>query len=335
MSNLLPISSKVAFVPRYGPPPVVEFREVPVPSPGPREVRIAVRAAAVTAGDWRIRSGILPRGFGALRGPVLGFRGPRKGVLGTDAAGVVDQIGSSVTEFAVGDEVVAFPASALGAHAEFLVMKADGRVARKPSKLTFEETAALPFGAMTALDFLERGQVSAGESILINGASGNVGTAAVQLAKHLGAKVTAVCSSKNAALVRSLGADEIIDYTKQDFALGEARFDVIMDTAGNAPYGRVKGVLRPRGRLLTVLGDLPALLVSPFVGRTRGHKVISGPASEKPQDLRKLMEFAERGVLVPVIHETLPFAKIQDAYRIVDSGRKVGSVVVSLSGKSD
>ncbi len=321
---------KVAFVARYGPPEVLEFREMPAPTPGAGEVRLRVLATAVTAADWRIRSGVLPRGFGVLRGLALGFGGPRKGVLGTDAAGLIDAVGPGVTRFVVGDPVLAFPGIAMGGHAEFLVIREDGCIAPKPANLSFEEAAALPFGGMTALDFLRRGEVKAGERVLVNGASGNVGSAAVQLAKHLGAHVTAVCGATNASLVRSLGADEVIDYATRDFAARGAPFDVVMDCVGNAPYSRVKDVLAPRGRLLAVVADLPAMLGAAFAGRTRSHRVIAGPASEKGEDLMAVAELAEQGALRPMIDRRFAFEEIVDAYRLVDSGRKKGSVVLSL-----
>jgi len=326
---------RVAYVPRYGPPEVVEFREVPAPPPQAAQVRVRVMAAAVTAGDWRVRSGIMPRGFGLLRGVALGFGGPRKAVLGTDAAGVVDAIGAGVSRFAVGDPVLAFPGGSMGAHAEFLVMPEAGRLVRKPANLTFEEAAALPFGGMTACDFLRRGKVQAGERILVNGASGNVGSASVQLAKHLGAHVTAVCSAANASLVRALGADEVIDYAITDFSTGKAHFDVIVDTVGNAPYARAKHVLAPKGRLLAVLADLPALLGAAFVGGAEKHSVVAGPAAEKVTDLETLANLATKGIFKPVIHECFSFERLVDAYRVVDSGRKKGSVIVTLGGGID
>lgn len=325
---------KAAIVARYGPPEVVEFREVPTPSPGVGEVRIRVLATAVTAGDWRLRSGVMPRGFGALRGIALGFRGPRKAVLGTDAAGLIDAVGAGVTRFKVGDPVMAFPGFAMGGHAEFLVMPADGRVTPKPVNLSFEEAAALPFGGMTALDFLRRGELREGERVLVNGASGNVGTAAVQLAKHLGAHVTAVCSATNAPLVRSLGADEVIDYATRDFAAGDERFDLVLDSVGNAPYARVQRVLAPGGRLLAVLADLPAVLGSAFAGRTKSHRVIAGPAAEKVEDLMTIAELAAEGKYRPVIDQRFPYERIVDAYRVVDSGRKKGSVILCLDPRA-
>lgn len=321
---------RAAFVPRYGPPEVVEIRQLPTPEPGAGELRIRVVATAVTAGDWRVRSGRLPRGFGLLRGLALGFGGPRKGVLGTDAAGVVDAVGEGVTRFQVGDAVLAFPGATMGGHAEFLIMPADGKVVPKPTNLSFEEAAALPFGGMTALDFLRRGAVKAGERVLVNGASGNVGSAAVQLARHMGAHVTAVCSAANAELVRGLGAEEVIDYRRTDFAAGGARYDVIVDTVGNAPYARVKNVLAPGGRLLAVLADLGAILGAPFAGRSRKHQVVAGPTAERVEDLVTLAELAERGEFRPVIDRRFGFEEMVEAYRVVDGGRKKGSVVVRV-----
>lgn len=325
---------KVAFVPRYGPPEVVRIREQPTPAPARGQVRIQVLATAVTTADWRVRSGVLPRGFGALRGVGLGFGGPRKGVLGTDAAGVVDALGEGATRLAPGDPVVAFPGSALGAHAEFLLMPADGRLVRKPSNLTFEEAAALPFGAMTALNFLRRGRVAAGERVLVNGASGSVGSATVQLARHLGAHVTAVTSAANAGLVRLLGAEEVIDYSAADFAAGPMRYDAIVDCVGNAPYARVRPVLARGGRLLAVLADLPAILRAPFAGRSERHRVIAGPAAERPEDLAQIAGLAGQGILRPVIDQRLPFDRIVEAHRRVESGRKRGSVIITLDPRA-
>jgi NADPH:quinone reductase-like Zn-dependent oxidoreductase len=325
---------KAVFVPRYGPPEVIEFREASTPLPRVGEVRIRVLAAAVTAADWRLRSGNMPRGFGGLRGIALGFGGPRKGILGTDAAGVIDAIGAGVTRFQVGDPVLAFPGFAMGSHAEFLVMRANGCVAPKPTHLSFEVAAALPFGGMTALDFLRRGKVRAGDRVLVNGASGNVGSAAVQLSKHLGAHVTAVCSATNASLIRSLGADDVIDYATCDFAVGKESYDVILDSVGNAPYRRVQRVLAPRGRLLAVLADLSAMLGAVFVGGEKSHRVVVGPASERVEDLLAIIELAEQGRFRPVIDQRFPFERLVDAYRVVDSGRKKGSVVVWLDPRA-
>lgn len=173
-----------------------------------------------------------------------------------------------------------------------------------------------------------------GERVLVNGASGNVGAAAVQLLKHLGAHATAVCSARNAPLVRTLGANEVIDYATCDFAAGEARYDVVLDSVGNAPYSRVRRVLAPRGRLLAVLAGLPTVLGAAFVGGKKSHRVVAGPASERTEDLMTLAELAEQGKFRPVIDERFPFERIVDAYRVVDSGRKKGSVILWLDPRA-
>ncbi|MFM2415991.1 MAG: hypothetical protein RL385_714 [Pseudomonadota bacterium] len=323
---------KAAVVTRYGPPEVVELRELPMPEPGPSEVRIKVLSTTVTAGDYRLRSGNMPRGFGPLRGIALGFGAPRKAVLGTEAAGIVDALGAGVTRFAVGDPVVAFPGEDLGGHAAYLLMPADGRVVHKPARLSFEEAAALPFGATTALDFLNRAALRAGERFLVHGASGNVGSMAVQLGKLRGAHVTAVCSGRNADLVRRLGADDVIDYTRTDFAGGGARYDVVMDAVGDAPYARVKSILNPGGRLIALVADLPAMLTAPFVGKGRKHRVLAGPAAERREDVETIVSLALEGALRAVIDQRFPFAHIVEAHRYVATGRKRGSVVVTCDG---
>lgn len=325
---------RVAYVPSYGPPEVVEFREVPTPEPGRGQVRVKIFATTVTAGDWRVRSGILPRGFGPLRGLALGFGRPRKAVLGTEAAGVIDAVGPGVTRFSVGDPVVVFPSAGMGAHAEYLVVSEGGCLAQVPSSLTFEEAAALPFGGLTALDYLRRGKLKAGERVLINGASGNVGTACVQLAKHQGAHVTAVCSAGNAELVRSLGADEVIDYATTDFTSRAELYDVIVDAVGNAPYARSRSVLAQGGRLLAVAGDLPATLGGIVGNGFRKHRVVAGVAGDRPEDLRALVDLAAQGVFRAVTDQQFPFAQIVEAYRVVDSGRKRGSVVLVVDDRA-
>jgi len=210
-------------------------------------------------------------------------------------------------------------------------MLEDGAVALKPANLTFDEAAAMSSGGTTALDFLRRGQLQRGEKVLINGASGGVGTAAVQLAKHFGADVTGVCSTANVELVRSLGAHHVIDYTTEDFTEQGATYDVIVDTAGTAPFSRSKRALKERGRLLVVLGGLPDLLHVPWVAITSHKKVIAGPAAWRAEDVRFLAELAEAGAFKPVIDRRYPFEQIAEAHRYVDTGRKKGNVIITLA----
>ena len=209
-------------------------------------------------------------------------------------------------------------------------MPEDGAVALKPPNLTYDEAAAMSFGGTTALDFFRRGKLQSGERVLVNGASGGVGTAAVQLAKHFAADVTGVCSTANVELVRSLGANHVVDYTKEDFTENGETYDVIVDTVGTAPFSRSRDSLKERGRLLLVLGGLPDMLQIPWVSMTSSKKVIAGPATERSEDLRFLAALAQAGEFKPVIDRRYPFEQIAEAHRYVDTGRKKGNVIITL-----
>jgi len=315
---------------QYGSPDVLQLREIEKPTPRDDEVLIRVRATTVTSGDWRARSLDLPRGFGPLGRPVFGIFGPRQPILGTEFAGDVEAVGKRVGKFAVGEAVFGFSGIGMGCHAEYKTMREDKPLVRKPANLSYEEAAALPFGGTTALDFFRRGKLRRGERVLVNGASGCVGTAAVQLARHIGAHVTGVCSTGNLALVKSLGADDVIDYTQQDFTRNGQSYDVIVDTVGTAPFSRSKGSLTERGRLLLVLGTLPDLLRVPWVSMTSRKQVIAGPASERVEDIPRLATLAESGELKAVIDRRYPLERMVEAHRYVDTGRKRGSVVITL-----
>jgi NADPH:quinone reductase-like Zn-dependent oxidoreductase len=218
----------------------------------------------------------------------------------------------------------------MGCYAEYKCMSQDGAVARKPAHLTYDEAAAISFGGTTALDFFRRGKLQRGETVLVNGASGGVGTAAVQLARHFGAEVTGVCSAANLELVKSLGANHVIDYTQEDFTKNGEAYDVIVDTVGTAPFSRSKGSLKERGRLLLVLGGLPDLLQIPWVWMTSRKRVLGGPAFGRPEDVRFLAELAETGEFKPFIDRRYRFEQIAEAHRYVDTGRKRGNVVITL-----
>lgn len=315
---------------RYGPPDVLELKEVPKPTPKDNEVLIKTRATTVTSGDWRARSLNLPTGFGLIGRLVFGVSRPRQPILGTELAGEIESVGKDVKKFKVGDQVFAFAGAGMGCYAEYKCMPEDGAVARKPANLTYDEAAAISFGGTTALNFFRRANLQSGERVLINGASGGVGTAAVQLARHSGAHVTGVCSAANVELVRSLGAHHVIDYTREDFTTNGETYDIIVDTAGTAPFSRSKGSLKERGRLLQVLGGLPDLLRVPWVSMTTSKKVIAGPATGRAEDLRFLAGLAEAGEFRPVIDRRYPFAQIAEAHRYVDTGHKKGNVVITL-----
>lgn len=321
---------KVCVYERYGPPEVLQLKEVEKPTPKNNEVLIKTRATTVTSGDWRVRSLNVPTGFGLIIRLVLGVSRPKQPILGTELAGVVESVGKDVRKFKVGDQVFAFSDTAMGCHAEYKCMPEDGALALKPANLTFDEAAALSFGGMTALDFFNRAKLQRGERVLINGASGGVGTAAVQLARHFGADVTGVCSTANVELVRSLGASHVIDYTKEDFTQNGETYDVIVDTVGTAPFPRSKASLKEGGRLLMVLAGLPDMLQIPWVSMTSGKKVIAGPAATRTEDLRFLAKLAETGEFKPVIDRRYPFEQIAEAHRYVDTGRKKGNVIITL-----
>lgn len=315
---------------RYGPPEVLELREVAKPTPKDNEVLIKTYATTVTTGDWRVRSLNVPVGFGLISRLVFGVLRPRQPILGTELAGEIESVGKEVSKFKAGDQVFAFCGAGMGCHAEYKCMPEDGAMALKPANLTYDEAAAISFGGTTALNFFRRGRLQSGEKVLINGASGGVGTAAVQLAKHFGAEVTGVCSTANVELVRSLGANHVIDYTQEDFTRNGETYDVIVDIAGTAPFSRSKGSLKERGRLLLVLGGLPDLLQIPWIAMTSSKRVIAGPAAERAEDLRFLAKLAETGEFKPVIDRRYPFEQIVEAHRYVDTGHKKGNVIITL-----
>jgi NADPH:quinone reductase-like Zn-dependent oxidoreductase len=315
---------------RYGPPEVLQLKEVEKPAPKDNEVLIKIHATTVTSGDWRVRSLNVPVGFGLIMRLVFGVSRPKQPILGTELAGVIESVGKGVRKFKIGDQVFAFSDAAMGCHAEYKCMPEDGAVAVKPVNLTYDEAAALSFGGTTALDFLRRGKLQSGGKVLVNGASGGVGTAAVQLARHFGADVTGVCSTANVELVRSLGASHVIDYTKEDFTQNGETYDVIVDTVGTAPFSRSKASLKEGGRLLMVLGGLPDMLQIPWVSMTSSKKVIAGPAAGCAEDLRFLAGLAEAGEFKPVIDRRYPFEQIAEAHRYVDTGRKKGNVIITL-----
>lgn len=280
-----------------------------------------------------MRSLDVPIGFGLIVRLVSGVTKPRQPILGSELAGVVESLGKNVSKFKVGDPVFAFSGVGMGCHTEYKCITENGAVVLKPANLTYEEAAALSFGGTTALDFFRRGKLRGGESVLINGASGGVGTATVQLAKHYGAEVTGVCSTANVDLVRSLGATHVIDYTEEDFTQNGRTYDVIIDTVGTAPFSRSKNSLKARGRLLLILAGLPDMLPIPWVSMTSNKKIIAGPAVERAEDLRLLAKLAEEGAFIPVIDRLYPFEQTAEAHSYVDTGRKKGNVIITLVHK--
>jgi NADPH:quinone reductase-like Zn-dependent oxidoreductase len=316
---------------RYGGPDVVGLANVPKPVAKDNEVLVRIHAATVSAGDWRARSLHLPGGFGFLGRPVFGLFGPRQPILGGEFAGVVESVGRSVSRYKAGDEVFGSTGARYGCHAEYRVISEDGLLARKPANLSFEEAASLNFGATTALYLVRsRAKVKPGESVLVVGASGAVGTAALQIARHLGAEVTGVTSTRNVELVRSLGAAQVLDYTQQDFAAGHTKWDVIFDTTGTTSFARCERVLKPGGRLVIVQGSLADAMGLTKAPKASGKTVIAALPKITAADISTIGDFAASGALRPVIDRTYPLAQAAQAHAYVDTGRKRGSVVLTV-----
>ena len=313
---------RAAVVRHYGPPEVARVAQMPQPrAPRADEVLVRVKAAAVTAGDSRIRGARFPRGFGLPARLAFGVVRPRRPILGSCFSGIVEIAGSRSGGFVAGDEVCGMTGIKMGAHAEFVVVTAS-RLTRKPSTVTHEDAAGLLFGGTAALFFLrDKTSVGPGMSVLVNGASGAVGTNAVQLAKHFGACVTGVTSAANAALVADLGAERIIDYTEVDLRGVADRFDVVLDTVGNLSIATGRRLLTPTGKLVLAVASMGETI------RAR-RNVVAGSAPERVADVAYLLDLVVNGAITVVRDQTYDLDDIAAAYRRVDSGHKVGSVVV-------
>lgn len=306
---------------KYGPPDVLQLREVEKPTIRDDEVLIKIHVATVTSGDTRIRSLNVPFGFRFPMRMALGFRKPRKKILGIELAGEIESVGKKVERFKVGDKVFASTGFGFGCYAEYVSVPEDKAVALKPVNMTYEQAAAVPVGAATALFFLRKGKIESGQKVLIYGASGSIGTFAVQLAKHFGAEVTGVCSTTNLELVESVGADHVIDYTREDFATNGETYDVIFDTVGKSLFSSGKQSLKKRGRYLLAEAGLSKMM---------SRKVITGLAPDKKQDLIFLKGLIEDGKLTSVIDRRYPLEQIAEAHAYVDKGHKKGNVIITV-----
>lgn len=319
---------------QYGAPEVLQFREVDKPVPQKNEVLIRVYASSVNAADCNIRGlTYIPSGLGFVAKMMVGFKKPKISIIGSVLAGEVEAVGGDVSSLKPGDRVYG-TGSELGAYAEYTCRPEDGALARIPDSISYEEAATVPYGALTALYFLrEKAGVMEGMKVLINGASGGVGSYAVQLAKYFGAEVTGVCSTANMEFVRSLGADHVIDYTREDFRQSGRTWDVIMDiVVGKTSFSRCKKVLSPRGYYLAVAGGLNDMFQMIWTSITGGRKVVfgGGAACEKKEYMEFLSELLERGELKPVLEKTFPFDQIVDAHRYVEGGSKKGNISIKM-----
>ena len=317
---------KAVIYTKYGSPEVLHLKEVEKPTPKANEVLIRIYATSVTSGDVRMRKA--DPWFVRL---MLGLTRPKITILGVVLAGEIEAIGKDVTLFKEGDPVYGMTIKHFGAYAEYKCLPEDGILALKPVSLTYKEAAAMPFGDTTALHFLRKAKLKAGQKILIYGASGAVGTSAVQLSKYFGAEVTGVCSTANVAMVKSLGADKVIDYTKEDFSKNGEVFDIIFDTVGRSPFSTSVKSLKKNGYYLRVVHmALSPVIRGLWVSLTSGKKVIGGVANVKAEDLVFLNNLIEAGHLKPVIDKSYPLEEIVEAHQYVEQGHKKGNVIITI-----
>jgi NADPH:quinone reductase-like Zn-dependent oxidoreductase len=317
---------------KYGSPDVLSLKEVQTPTPKDGEVLIKVRASSVTTGDVNVRGFVfVPVGLKFMARLMFGLNKPKINILGTEVSGEIEAVGKHVTEFKRGDPVFGIEGSQLGAYAEYVCRPAQGGLVLKPANLSYEEAAVLPFGAGTALHFLKNlAKIQRGQKILINGASGCVGSYAVQIAKVYDAHVIGVCSTPNVGLVKSLGADQVIDYTKEDFTQNGEIYDIIFDTVGKTRFAKCKGSLKPQGLYLASAGGLREMLQMAWTALRGGKRVICGIPAESKAELNALVQLVEAGQIRPLIDRCYPLEQTAEAHRYVDAGHKRGSVVLTV-----
>jgi NADPH:quinone reductase-like Zn-dependent oxidoreductase len=316
----------------YGPPDELQLQEVEKPVPKDNEVLVKIHATTVTTTDCNIRNlTFLPT---LLKLPMrlqFGFRRPNIQILGIDLAGEIEAVGKNVERFGVGDQVYGTPDPALGAHAEFICMSEDGVLTHKPASMTYEEAASIPLAGHTALYFIrDHGKAKAGQTVLINGASGAVGTFAIQLAKYYGAEVTGVCSTTNLEMVKTLGADHAIDYTSEDFTENGQTYDVIFDAVHKSSFLRCRNSLTESGMYLVTMPSLTFLLQMLGASIVGDKKVKNGSRYATPEDLLFFNELFEAGKLKAVIDRRYPFEQVAEAFRYVERGHKKGNVVITV-----
>ncbi|WP_066303495.1 NAD(P)-dependent alcohol dehydrogenase [Bacillus sp. FJAT-29814] len=313
---------------RYGPPEVLFQEEVEKPVPRENEILVKIKATTVTVADIRARAFSVPPAFWLPARIALGFRQPKKEILGMELAGEVESVGSNVSKFKQGDQVFAASLQGFGAYAEYKCLPEDGPMALKPANITFEEAAAIPIGARTALHFLKKANVGSGQKVLIYGASGSVGSYAVQIAKHFGASVTAVCSTSNLEWVKRLGADSLIDYTVEDFSSTGENYDVIFDTVGKSSFSACMKSLKKDGTYINLTVLLPGIQMI-RAKMTKGIKLILGQNVPETSDaLVFLKELVEAGELKVAVDRYYGWDEIVEAHRYVEKGHKKGNVVI-------
>jgi len=320
---------------KYGPPEVLQLKEVSKPIPKDDEVLIRIYATAATTGDVNARGfAFVPPGLGPLARLMMGPRKPKNPIIGSVLAGEIEAAGKDVDIFGKGDQVFGVDGNAMGAYAEYVCLPQEGVLVEKPANMTYEEAAAIPFGALTAFYFLrDKGNIESGQTVLINGASGSVGTAAVQIAKSFGAEVTGVCSTRNLEMVKALGADKVIDYTKEDFTQSGETYDIIFDmVVGKTSFSDCRNSLNENGLYLAVAGGLKEAIQMLWTSVIGSKKVIfgGGIAAERKENLLIIKELIEAGKLKAVIDRSYPLEQIAEAHRYVETGHQKGNVVITV-----
>jgi NADPH:quinone reductase-like Zn-dependent oxidoreductase len=324
----------------YGTPDVLQLKEIVKPTPKDNEVLIRVHAASVNFGDLMARNfkAVSPRKFNMLFPFWLlskisfGLRKPNITILGNELAGEIESVGKDVKRFKKGDRVFGYPGLSFGAYAEYVCLPENGVLAIKPINMTYEEAAVVPYGAIMALNLLRKANIQPGQKVLVNGASGGIGSAAVQIAKHFGAEVTGVCGTPRLEFVKSLGADHVIDYTKEDFTQNGETYDLIFDILGKGSFSRIKRSLKPNGILLFASFKMNHLLQMLWTSMIGGRKVICALAPGSVEDLISVKELIEAGKLKAVIDRCYPLEQTAEAHRYVEQGRKQGNVVIAIQG---
>jgi NADPH:quinone reductase-like Zn-dependent oxidoreductase len=317
---------KAAVFTQYGPPDVLHLQEIQKPSPKNNEVLVRVRSTAVNSGDWRLR-----RADPFAVRFLLGLMKPKINVLGSVLSGEIESVGKDVKLFKAGDKVFGHTDMSFGAYAQYKSFPEKGSLALRPAHLTDSEAAAIPFGGTTALHFLKKAAIQPGQRVLVYGASGAVGSAAIQLAKSFGAKVTGVCSTGNVELVKSLGADDVIDYTIEDFTTNGNTYDVIFDTVNKVPFSGSLKKLTKNGLLILSAAGLSEMLRGLWVTMTSTRKVLTGVISHTAEDIIFLKKLIDEGKLQPVVDKSYSLEQIAEAHTYVEKGHKKGNVVITIN----
>lgn len=324
---------------QYGPPEVLHVEDVAKPAPSAHEVLVRVRATSVNFGDLIARdfASVTPRRFHMplfLWLPArlaFGVRAPRQPILGSEFAGDVEAVGASVTRFKTGDPVFGYVGQGMGAYAEYLCVGDGAAVARKPDRLRYEDAAVLPYGALMAVGLLRKVDIRPGQQVLIHGASGGIGAAAVQIARHRGAEVTGVCGAPRRAFVKALGAHKVIDYAEEDFTRSGVAYDVILDVLGTCSFSRCKAALKPQGTLLYASFKTRQLLQMAWTAMVGGQRVVCAFAPGDLADLRVVEEMVDAGALTAHIHHRYPLEQAAEAHRCAASGQRLGQVVITVA----